>query len=240
MDQFTETVNFLVYTLISIIKVIPELLSWPVIVLIIAFVYKQPISQLIQNIVDIGIMAKNTKFTRKNELDLEFTKFPSEHNKMESELYNKMAQVHNCKGNMEEAISHYQKSIYLDPENVSAYIGLGNTYYKMGNNEEAIKTLVKAVEIKPYWADARFNLGTAYSLAGFNENAIIEFLQALEINSNYSAAMYGLGISYLALNQVDKARNQFTQLKKLDPLLAEKLSEAIDNQSNKNKDDKLE
>lgn len=233
MDQFTELVNFMVYTIISLLKVIPELLSWPVIILIIALIYKHPISQLIQNLVELIPIPVKTKGPSQTSVDLEMLKASLEQNKIESEYYNKMAQAYSCRGNLEEARNQYTKSIKLDPENASAYIGLGNSFYRTGRFDEAIKALIRAVEIKPYWADARCNLGAAYSLAGFNENAVSEFLQAIEINPNYAAAIYGLGISYIALNQLDKAKELLDPLNKLDAFLAEKLSETIENQTSK-------
>jgi protein O-GlcNAc transferase len=49
---------------------------------------------------------------------------------------------------LEEAISHYQRALVIDPNYAEAYGGLGNTYRALGRFDEALAHYDKALAIK--------------------------------------------------------------------------------------------
>lgn len=212
-------------TILDLLRVIPEVLSGPTVILIIALIFKDAISELLKTLAQF-IAAR--KGIQQNEKPASTSQGHPSSNEISSQVHQNLAQAFAMKGSYDEAIAQYKATINIDPENASAYIGLGNAYHKKGMYEEAIRALEKAVEIKPYWADARCNLGAAYSLLGIHNKAIDEFVQAININPNYAAAHYGLGIAHISAGQYDKAQEQVGTLKRLESIFAERLAQTIE------------
>jgi Flp pilus assembly protein TadD len=96
------------------------------------------------------------------------------------------------KGQMEEAIIHFQKAVEIDPENAKTHCNLGNALMRKGRVDEAILHFQKAVAIRPEYAKAHDNLGNALMQQGQVDEAIIHFQKALEIRSDYPTAGYNL------------------------------------------------
>ena len=75
-------------------------------------------------------------------------------------------------GRFDEAITHLQEVIRINPDLAEAYSGLGITYLELGRYEEAIEALVQAINLKPNSEKVYTNLGYAYLNLGRNEEAI--------------------------------------------------------------------
>lgn len=231
MEETFEMINFAKDVLIDLLLVVPEVLSFPVVILLIIIIFHEPLSKLLYTFSQY-ISTKATIFREKpvQEKQQPITQ-TQQINKQQKEttthIHHSLAQAYATKGSYNEAIAQYNAAIHADPENVSAYIGLGNSYYKKGLNTEAIEALKKAVEIKPYWADCRCNLGAAYSLAAQHDKAVEEFIQAININPNYAAAHYGLGIAHISAGNFEKAAEQVEILNELDSNFAKKLQNSI-------------
>jgi tetratricopeptide (TPR) repeat protein len=65
-----------------------------------------------------------------------------------------------AKGDLETAISSYQKASALDPKQYMAALFIGDCYFKKPDHEQAGKWLLRAIEIDPkqetayrYWGD---------------------------------------------------------------------------------------
>lgn len=58
---------------------------------------------------------------------------------------------------LEDAISCYDKSIELKPNEPKAYNNIGNILYKLGKFRESIIALEKGVSLHPYYALANHN-----------------------------------------------------------------------------------
>lgn len=61
-------------------------------------------------------------------------------------------------GNLEQAVTHYQKVVELDPTNSTAYNYLGNTYRDLKRPAEAEEAYRKAIEADPANGTAVLNL----------------------------------------------------------------------------------
>lgn len=68
------------------------------------------------------------------------------------------------KGQFEEAINAYQKSITGNPLSPVAHYNLGIAYKSLMRLDEAAKSLEKAVELEPVNMDMRVTLGNVYNL----------------------------------------------------------------------------
>ena len=62
---------------------------------------------------------------------------------------------------MDEAITHYQKALQINPDYAEAHNNLGNALLQKGRVDEAIAQYQKALQIKPDYAEAHDNLGNA-------------------------------------------------------------------------------
>ena len=63
------------------------------------------------------------------------------------------------RGQVDEAIAHYQKALEIKPDYAEAHNNLGAALAGRGQVDEAIAHYQKALEIKPDYAEAHNNLG---------------------------------------------------------------------------------
>jgi len=85
------------------------------------------------------------------------------------------------KGNVNEAIVHFQKSLKIKSDYTEAHINLGNALLKKGSADEAIVHYQKALQIKPDYTEAHINLGYALLKKGSADEAITCYQKALQI-----------------------------------------------------------
>ena len=74
------------------------------------------------------------------------------------------------KGDYENALIHYNKSIELDPKNYHAYHNRASYYFRVNDYENAIVDAVKALELKNNGVEAATLLTIIYALQGDEEN----------------------------------------------------------------------
>jgi hypothetical protein len=95
-------------------------------------------------------------------------------------------------GKIDEAMTHYQKALELNPNYAEAYGNLGMALFLKGRLEEAIPNLQKAAQIKPGNALMIYNLGVALQKVGRVDEAIACYQKALGINPGYAPARSNL------------------------------------------------
>jgi tetratricopeptide (TPR) repeat protein len=125
------------------------------------------------------------------------------------------------KGNLDEAIVHFQKALEIKPDYAEAHNNLGNVLLQKGSVDEAIVHYQKALEIKPDYAEACYNLGNALLQKDNVDEALVHFQKALDINPNYVEAHNNLGIALLRKDNVDKALVHFQKALEINPDNAE-------------------
>jgi len=109
------------------------------------------------------------------------------------------------KGQLDEAITHYQKAIELNPSLASAYCNLGTALRKKGQLDEAITHYQKALELNPSFASAYYNLGVALLKKEQLDEAITHCLKALELKPSFAQAYCNLGGALQEKGQLDEA-----------------------------------
>ena len=97
------------------------------------------------------------------------------------DAHNNLGNVLAGRGQVDEAIAHYQKALEIKPDYAEAHNNLGNALAGRGQVDEAIAHYQKALEIKPDYADAHNNLGNALAGRGQVDEAIAHYQKALEI-----------------------------------------------------------
>jgi tetratricopeptide (TPR) repeat protein len=92
-------------------------------------------------------------------------KFPSDNGILIAEINILLGQ-----GRFDEVINKLKKSIELEPENVSLYLALGDSYKEVKDTENAIDYYQQALEIDPDYFLALYNLGVVYYSHAFDLN----------------------------------------------------------------------
>jgi Tfp pilus assembly protein PilF len=93
------------------------------------------------------------------------------------------------KGQVDEAMGHFQKALEMQPTDSGAENNLGFALFRKGRTDEAIAHYRKALTIQSGDTGARHNLGKALLRNGQVDEAIAEFQKALAIQPN-SAEIY--------------------------------------------------
>ena len=110
------------------------------------------------------------------------------------------------RGQFDEAINNFRKSIQINPNNCEALKNLGDALAAKGRFDEAIEHYRKALQINPNFPDALNNLGVALAAKGQFDEAIKNYYKAIQINPNSSGALNNLAW-VLAAAPKDELRN---------------------------------
>ena len=121
------------------------------------------------------------------------------------------------RGQVDEAIAHFQMALEIQPDYADAHSNLGHAFLQIGRVDEAIAQFQRALEIQPERESSHYNLGTALIQKGQVDEAIAELQKALEIRPDDADAHYNLGAAYLQEGQVNEAIVQFQKTLEIRP-----------------------
>lgn len=79
----------------------------------------------------------------------------------EAEMHNQEGLAVFADGKYDEAISHYNEAIRLDPNNAKAYNNRGVANAKLGKYDQAISDYTRALQLNPQFAEAYHNRALA-------------------------------------------------------------------------------
>jgi len=118
----------------------------------------------------------------------------------------------------ENEVSFLQEMVSSNPDNINAWIKLGNIFMDTQRYIEAIDAYQKALEINPDITDIRVDLGTCYRRIGRPDKAIEEYKKALARDPVHPNAHRNMGIVLgFDLGQKDQAIKELQQYLKLLP-----------------------
>ena len=112
----------------------------------------------------------------------------------------------------------------------------GGSWLSAGDYRKALKAYTEAARLMPDSAEAHRGIGLSRLRLGANEtmtdpamlaDAAAAFTTALLVKPDFAEVRYLLGLTYLALDNRDRARQEFDALKNLDPALAGRLLASI-------------
>ena len=122
--------------------------------------------------------------------------------------------VHLNRGNVDDAITYFNKALATNPNYYLALNALGLAYSMKGNLQDASAYLQRCLAINPTFSEARNNLGMVYQEQGYLDKAQQEYRMAAA-DKNYNSRelpYYNLARLYLvaekyqdALDHVQKA-----------------------------------
>jgi tetratricopeptide (TPR) repeat protein len=121
------------------------------------------------------------------------------------------------KGQLDEAILQYFKTLRMKPDYAEARSNLGSALMEQGKIDDAIGQFEEAVRLKPNIAQAHYNLGTALLVKRRIDEAIGQFEEAVRLKPNYAEARNNLGTAIYSTGQRDEAIRQFREAIRLKP-----------------------
>ncbi len=121
------------------------------------------------------------------------------------------------KGQVDEAIAHYQKALAIQPGHAKAHYNLGNALAEQSKLDEAIIEFQKALAIQPDQPEVLNNLATALLRSGQVDEAIIQFQKTLAIQPGLAGAYNNLGAALFNKGRVNEAINSFQKALAIQP-----------------------
>ncbi len=131
--------------------------------------------------------------------------------------HNNLGAVLLKKGQLDEAIDHFNRAIEIKSDEASAFANLGNALLQKGELGEAIFQYQKAVGLKPGDAGLRYNLANALLARGEVDDAIAEYQETLVINPNSADAHNNLGAVLLQRGELDSAIDHYQKALEINP-----------------------
>lgn len=109
------------------------------------------------------------------------------------------------KGQIDEAIAHYQSALQIQPDWWDAEYNLGTALSAKGAVDEAILHSEKAVAMRPTDPDAQVSLANLLFQKGRIDKAIVHYQKAITVRPDDFLARYGLGHALLEKGELDGA-----------------------------------
>jgi tetratricopeptide (TPR) repeat protein len=121
------------------------------------------------------------------------------------------------RGNVPEAVGHYEQALQLNPDYAEAHYNLGAALTRQGRLQEAIGQFEQALRLNPDYAEAHNNLGAALMGQGKLQEAIGHYEQALRLSPGYADAHNNLGAALMGQGRLPEAIGHYEQALRLNP-----------------------
>lgn len=119
--------------------------------------------------------------------------------------------------NPNAAIAQYQQIVRAEPENVEAYMQLGQAFTETGQPQAAIAAFQEAAQLDPDRAEVHFQLGQLYQQQEQALKAIAAYRQVTRLDRENASVYFNLGIIYKNQRNFNDAATAFNQALQLDP-----------------------
>ena len=122
-----------------------------------------------------------------------------------------------------EAISLFQKALYMEPENPLLWLNLGIAQQKIGDYDEALSSFQRALCINSDLAEAWVSMGLIYYELEEFDTAEECYHAAIERQGDSPKTWNNLGVLYFTEGSYEEARTCFEEAVSLAPLYYEAL-----------------
>jgi tetratricopeptide (TPR) repeat protein len=120
-------------------------------------------------------------------------------------------------GHFQEASTHYEKAISLNPKYIPSFLNLAFDHERMDNLDEAEQIYQKVIRFDPRLARVHYKLGNVYIKKKEFDLARIELETALKLKPDFSQAHNNLGFIFQSLNDTEAAYGAFLEAVRSDP-----------------------
>jgi protein O-mannosyl-transferase len=131
--------------------------------------------------------------------------------------HNNLGVVLDKNGKTDEAISHFQDALQINPDYAEFHNNFGHALREEERVDEAITQYQKALQLYPGYAEAQFNLGNALDQIGKLDDAITHYQAALQIKPDYADAQFNLGNALLQKGRADEAVTHLQKALEINP-----------------------
>ncbi|MBN1210411.1 MAG: social motility TPR repeat lipoprotein Tgl [Myxococcaceae bacterium] len=145
---------------------------------------------------------------------------PTEKERQSSEIHYNLGVQAQQAGNIQEALSEFQRAVELDPENPDARNALGILLHlSFRRPAEAVEHYQKALEVRPDFSEARTNLANVHLDQGQYDQAIKLYEQVLNdmLYPTPFIAQGNLGWAYFKKGDTEKALENIQAAVTLNP-----------------------
>jgi tetratricopeptide (TPR) repeat protein/capsular polysaccharide biosynthesis protein len=118
-------------------------------------------------------------------------------------------------GKISEAEQQYKRAISLQPQEVSAYLSLGNLYVQQQQWKPAILVSQKAMKVNPRVAEPHERLGDILKFHDRLDGAVRYYQAALELAPNTWTVYHKLGDTFQAQGKIDEAIDAYQKATEL-------------------------
>jgi cytochrome c-type biogenesis protein CcmH/NrfG len=126
-------------------------------------------------------------------------------------------------------IAVQEKAVAANPNDVNAWIQLGNNYFDTDQYDKSIQAYRKSLAINPNNANVWTDMGVMYRRSGRPQEAIKSFDKAIEVDSRHETARFNKGIVYLHdLKDTQAAIQAWEDLMKVNPFAMAPNGQSID------------
>ena len=139
---------------------------------------------------------------------------------MKHKIYNIRGTKYANLGQLDTAISYYEKALSIKPDYAEAHYNLGFSLHRLGQLDAAVRSYKKVVAIKPDYAEAHNNkiLSVIYFFTNGQIPDAIDTLEALIKDNPNDALLFNMiGGCYASLGQPDMAVKNYEQALAIKP-----------------------
>ena len=123
-------------------------------------------------------------------------------------------------GNLEQAVSRFNRQIELQPGNALAHSNLCMALHSLGRDEEAYLQGQQAITLDPQLAEAWNNLGNIYKSGNHLQGALEHYEKALQLNSSDPGVFVNAGTVSQLLGDLETAEKRYRQAIEVAPQFA--------------------
>ena len=131
--------------------------------------------------------------------------------------YNNLGVLQFQKGDLDDAIEEYERSLRLNPDYPEAHYNLGGALLQKGQIDEAMEHSRKALQLQPNDSDAHVVLGNVLMAKRDIDGAINEYARALALRPEDSNAHYNLATALGEKGEFEQAAREYERAREFEP-----------------------
>jgi tetratricopeptide (TPR) repeat protein len=140
-----------------------------------------------------------------------------EKNPADFEAHYNLAAMLQARGELSEAMKHYELAFRLRPEDATVNNALAAANIAASRPDEAIKYLAVALRSRPNYFDAHYNMGTVLAMQGEFNGAVKHFRAAVRLNPQDANAEANLGGALAETGNWKEARTHLERALAIEP-----------------------
>jgi len=144
-----------------------------------------------------------------------------EHTEDNAFAHNNLGSTLATQGKWEQALSHFQTSLKIDPDNTDTVNNLGTALQQIGQTHKAVSTFQSILKDDPDHVQANYHLGNARLTQERFSEAIDAFERVIELQPDHVEAHNNLGNALQLIGMLPEAVARYEQALEVDPGHAE-------------------